>query len=81
MNQLVVSVHGVRTFGNWQERLEKLIADDVRHRPLDQVRVVNYKFGYFSVLAFLVPVLRWLVVRRFRAVLLDLIPLGPLRPC
>jgi hypothetical protein len=72
MNQLIVSVHGIRTFGNWQERLEKLVTDEISRRPNDRVRVVNYKFGYFSLAAFLVPILRWLVVRRFRNVVLDL---------
>ena len=72
MKQLLVSVHGIRTFGNWQERLERMIGDEVDRRNDDQIRVVNYKYGYFSVIAFLIPVLRWLVVRRFRAELLAL---------
>jgi WD40 repeat protein len=72
MKQLLVSVHGIRTFGNWQERLERMINAEVSRRNNDQIRVVNYKYGYFSVIAFLIPVLRWLVVRRFRTELLAL---------
>jgi WD40 repeat protein len=67
MRHLVITVHGIRTFGGWQERLETLLANEFRDAEL---RVLNYKFGYFSVLAFLVPPLRWLVVRRFRKFLL-----------
>ncbi|MBR0848307.1 SEL1-like repeat protein [Bradyrhizobium diazoefficiens] len=61
--QLVVTVHGIRTFGNWQERLE-----DVTRQASQAENVVfcHYKYGYFSILAFLVPPLRWLVVRAFR---------------
>ena len=58
---LVLTVHGIRTFGQWQERLEKLLkAED----PF--IEVFSYKYGYFSVLAFMIPFLRWLVTRRFR---------------
>src|SRR5690242_9522734 len=63
MKQLVISVHGIRTFGNWQERLEELLFAGATDREL---RVINYKIGYFSILAFLFPLLRWLVVRQFR---------------
>jgi WD40 repeat protein len=64
---LVVTVHGIRTFGGWQERLEVLL------RATDpEINVINYKYGYFSVVAFLVPFLRWLVVRRFRIFLQEI---------
>ena len=63
MKQLVISVHGIRTFGGWQERLEHLLRI---HGTDRQLTVINYKFGYFSVLAFIIPFFRWLVVRRFR---------------
>jgi tetratricopeptide (TPR) repeat protein/pimeloyl-ACP methyl ester carboxylesterase len=69
MNQLVISVHGIRTFGGWQERLECLLYEHGAGRTL---RVVNYKYGYFSIFAFLVPFLRWVVVRRFRRYLIGL---------
>ncbi len=56
---LVVTVHGIRTYGHWQERLAALLVDN-------EVSVYNYKYGYFSVVAFAIPFLRWLVTRRFR---------------
>ncbi len=36
------------------------------------VEVYHYKYGYFSVLAFITPFLRWLVTRRFRRELIRL---------
>lgn len=68
MKQLIMSVHGIRTFGDWQERLERLLQAEGAGRELT---VINYKFGYFSVLAFVIPFLRWLVVRRFRNIFID----------
>ena len=63
MKHLIISVHGIRTFGSWQERLEQLLAHESSDR---QLTVTNYKYGYYSVVAFLIPFLRWLVVRQFR---------------
>jgi tetratricopeptide (TPR) repeat protein len=68
MKQLIISVHGIRTFGHWQERLERLLHAQASDRDLT---VINYKYGYFSILAFLLPFLRWLVVRRFRKFYVD----------
>jgi tetratricopeptide (TPR) repeat protein len=68
MKHLVISVHGINTFGNWQERLETLLAN----APAAADRVVyNYKYGWFSIFAFLVPFMRWLIVRRFRSFLIE----------
>ncbi len=64
---LVVTVHGIRTFGFWQSRLEGLLK-----RSDPTIETVNYTYGYFSVLAFLLPFLRWIVARRFRQQLLSL---------
>ena len=63
MKQLVISVHGIRTFGSWQERLERLLLDRSSDRELT---VINYKYGYLSIIAFILPFMRWIVVRRFR---------------
>lgn len=65
---LVVTVHGIRTYGEWQERLESQI-----HDVAPNVTVCHYKYGYFSCIAFMIPVLRWLVTLRFRRALLSLI--------
>jgi tetratricopeptide (TPR) repeat protein/pimeloyl-ACP methyl ester carboxylesterase len=68
MKQLVISVHGIRTFGGWQERLAQLLRVTATDR---EITVTNYKFGYFSVVAFLIPFFRWIVVRHFRNFLVD----------
>lgn len=61
--RLIITVHGIRTFGGWQERLEKMVKEE--SKP-NSVQFLNYKYGYFSVFAFIIPLLRWLVVRNFR---------------
>jgi tetratricopeptide (TPR) repeat protein len=68
-SHLIITVHGIRTFGQWQERLERLVTESTN---LDDVEFINYKYGYFSVLAFIIPILRWMVVRKFRKVLVRL---------
>ncbi|MTD93598.1 hypothetical protein GIW81_04525 [Hyphomicrobium sp. xq] len=62
-SHLIITVHGIRTFGKWQERLEGLVRSS---GDVDHIAFCHYKLGYFSILAFLVPPTRWLVVRRFR---------------
>ena len=72
VRRLVLTVHGIRTFGHWQERLEQLLkASD------PTIEVFNYKYGYFSVLAFMIPLLRWLVTVRFRREMLRVIERAP----
>ena len=58
---LVITVHGIRTFGNWQADLERLLEE-----AEPGITILNYQYGYFSTIAFLLPPLRWLVARRFR---------------
>ena len=58
---VVITVHGIRTFGAWQRRLERLIAPASK-----DVRFYHFEYGYFSLLAFIIPLTRWLVVRRFQ---------------
>jgi WD40 repeat protein len=67
LRHLVITVHGIRTFGQWQERLSKLL-----RLSEPTIAVYNYHYGYFSVIAFMIPFLRWLVTRRFRQALLDI---------
>ncbi|MDL1888649.1 hypothetical protein FBQ96_03525 [Nitrospirales bacterium NOB] len=62
---LIITVHGIRTFGQWQERLAKLIRS-----AEPTARVCNYHYGYFSIIAFMIPFLRWIVTRRFRHALI-----------
>lgn len=59
--RVVVTLHGIRTFGEWQDRLKNLlVAAD------SSTIVATYNYGFFSVVAFILPVLRWLAVRTFR---------------
>ena len=67
---LIITVHGIRTFGQWQERLESLVRR-VNGSSDTHLSVLNYKFGYFSALAYLSVILRWITVRRFRQELLS----------
>lgn len=55
----VLTVHGIQTFGQWQNRLKKLTS-----AQSDGISFINYKYGYFSALAFLVPPLRQREVKR-----------------
>ena len=59
--KIVVTVHGIRTFGQWQERLEILV-----RRADPSISVESYHYGYFSVVAFLIPPLRWIATMTFR---------------
>ncbi|GEM_PF-5216457 len=70
--QLVISVHGIRDFGHWQDRLEKLLkkeANQYSQNP-ELIEVDSYRFGYFSVVLFVIPFFRWLVVRQYKKMLL-----------
>jgi hypothetical protein len=58
---VILLVHGIRTFGGWQERLEKLIRE---RQPKTEVYL--YKYGYVDALTFLVPLARARPVRRLR---------------
>jgi WD40 repeat protein len=70
-SHLVITVHGIRTFGDWQTRLRSLLLRGDGTPP--DMDVVAYRYGYFSVIAFMVPFLRWLVVRTFRKALIHYI--------
>jgi hypothetical protein len=66
-SHLVITIHGIRTFGQWQERLENLVtaADP-------NIEFANYKYGWFSVIGFIFPFFRWLIVRKFQFELIKL---------
>ncbi len=59
-------VHGIRTFGDWTERLARLL-----HEQEPDVEVQHFRYGYFSAIAFLVPFVRGVIVRRLRRHLAD----------
>lgn len=66
--RIVVTVHGIRTFGQWQDRLRALIANES-----EEIIVEPFRYGYFSALAFMLPVFRWFAVLFFRTRLRSLI--------
>jgi WD40 repeat protein len=57
---VVIAVHGIMTFGTWQERLTALI------KAVDPgIRVCRFKCGFYSLLAYLFPPTRWLATAYF----------------
>lgn len=65
---LVITVHGIGTFGQWQARLEELL-----NSADPQISVHSYTYGFISIVAFMIPLLRWFVTRRFRNEMLHVI--------
>jgi WD40 repeat protein len=64
--RLLITVHGIRTFGAWQGALKTKAEDDFG----GAVEVCNYRYGFYSLVAFLIPFTRWIATRRFRKQLL-----------
>ena len=63
---LVITVHGIRTYGQWPTRLNALL-----RQVESTVETTNYAYGYFSFIAFLVPPFRWLATKRFQQILVE----------
>jgi WD40 repeat protein len=61
---LILTVHGIRTYGAWQQRLETLLRQRVGSAE-QTLEFVHYKYGLFTVFAFLIPFLRNLATRHF----------------
>ena len=79
MRTLVITVHGIRTFGQWQERLEAATSDALKMlaaKTGDQIKFKHKHYGYFSVLKFLNPLARRTEARRFSVELAHLLD-GP----
>ncbi len=68
VKHLVITVHGIRTFGAWQQKLGDLLYKETRND--DEFEVLDYGFDWFSALRFILPPTRWFVTRRFRRWLL-----------
>lgn len=64
---IVITAHGIRTFGAWQNRLKLLLE---KEEP--DITVLNYNYGWFSIFAFLIPPTRWLATRAFRRELIGI---------
>ncbi|GGY48852.1 response regulator [Pseudoduganella albidiflava] len=58
----VISVHGIRTYGGWQHKLQALVTESAGH-----VEFHHHKYGYFSALSFLLPTSRDVEVNRLIA--------------
>lgn len=66
--EVLITVHGIRTFGQWQNRLKALVK---KENP--KILVESYRYGYFSVIAFFFPFFRWFAVRAFQQNLRELL--------
>lgn len=62
-NVALLSVHGIRTFGRWQEDLYKLCDES---GDFDTFTTISYKFPLFSTTSFLFPSKRDLKVEEFK---------------
>ena len=58
---LVITVHGIRTYGDWQDQLKTVL-----EAAEPGVTVRMYRYGFFSSPAFLIPLVRYLAARQFR---------------
>ncbi len=67
----VLSVHGIRTYGQWQQRLMGIVNSRV-----SGVDFKIYKYGYFSAFGILIPSVRRAevgrLIQRFRVILSDI---------
>src|SRR5437763_16021115 len=57
----VLTLHGIRTHGHWQNRLGALLRD-----AGSAAKVRHFKYGVFPVTSYAAPFLRWVNVLRFR---------------
>lgn len=69
---VAVTVHGIRTFGQWQERLKKMIQGEASY-----IKFLSYKYGYFSVIFFVFPFFQRLEVNRLKLALKSMIAANP----
>jgi WD40 repeat protein len=60
--RLLITVHGIRTFGDWQEKLGRKVCEEFG----SDIEVRSYRYRFFTFLAYLVPFTRWLARRQFR---------------
>lgn len=71
--RLILTVHGIRTYGNWQSRLEKIIRNSVCDVSDDTLDFRHYRYGFFTIFSFIIPFLRQVAVWRFRSHLFNLL--------
>ena len=64
---VVITLHGIRTYGRWQERLQRILAGDKRWKhEQEKKEVLIYRYGVFTLFSFIIPFLRNLAVKQFR---------------
>lgn len=61
---VAITVHGIRTFGQWQERLKRIVQDEASY-----INFFSYKYGYFSTLFFVFPFFQQHEVTRLKIAL------------
>ncbi|ULN65432.1 response regulator [Vibrio gigantis] len=69
---ICISVHGIRTNGDWQQSLDQLIDGH-----LGNVDNNIFKYGYYNAILFFLPFCRKYVINKFVNDLLNLINLNP----
>ena len=60
-NLQVITVHGIQTFGRWQNQLKRIVSENV-----GPIEFHNYKYGIFTLVAFFLPFLRIIECYRLR---------------
>jgi len=58
-NIIAITIHGIRTFGSWQDKFKKLL-----NKKAGFINVQNYKYGYFWTLSLMLPFLRSIEVNK-----------------
>ncbi|HPY40261.1 MAG TPA: hypothetical protein PLM98_07075, partial [Thiolinea sp.] len=59
-DKVVIAIHGIRTYGEWQSKLENTI---ITHET--KVNFMPYKYGVFSIISFFIPFVRYIHVYFF----------------
>jgi len=59
VNKLLITIHGIRTYGDWQEKLEEEI-----QTKTNSFEFIHFKYGFFGILFFLFPIARNILIRK-----------------
>lgn len=51
--RVVISIHGIRTFGEWQTKLGVAIKESLNENRAPQVKTIEYKYNFFPLISFL----------------------------
>ena len=74
-DSIVITIHGIRTYGQWQERFKTLACAEYGN-----LEFYTYKYGYFTIPLFFMPWAREWEERKFTACLKKLIEENPNKP-